>query len=386
MVISGFALLAPKRISAQCPFGGTLKSVQYTTTLAASGGNIYNTNLPQFNPSPGGYTLLSAVLSATALTQAIVKYTNIDPSNPQDFTPSIFRRDKLFLGGGTVAAPPLAEYDYPETILTTAGSAGDNILYPSTTIFDNALLFSSTINNAGLLTSIYQGAGTIPMQYTSTFFATNFIPTGVNVNTQLTDQIKLSVTYNYCDPTVLASNILSFTASRINSQTVNLNWEIANEQPGRKYYIEVSSGGQDFATVSSQPSTASVGPADYNYAYSISPSATGALYFRIRQVDQDGTMTWSDVRIINLDGNGNQAFSIYPNPPSDYINLTLPGASKDWQVDIISASGALVFRDYYRNSNLVRVSFGRRLSAGTYFVRATSPKTGQQYSGSFLMR
>jgi hypothetical protein len=51
----------------------------------------------------------------------------------------------------------------------------------------------------------------------------------------------------------------------------------------------------------------------------------GNLYFRIQMIDANGATSYSPLRVINL-GNGSvTAFSIYPNPPSTFINLTFPG-------------------------------------------------------------
>jgi hypothetical protein len=385
MVISGLVFLSPQRTNAQCPAGNAQKSLTYFNDLGASGGNTFNFTVPQFNPLPAGYTLLSVVASATATTLTLINYQNTDTSNTQDFFPSIFRKDKLLIAGTTIAAPPLNEYDYNETFLQKKNTAGDNVTYGLANTFQNTPLFSTTITDPLTLSTTYEGSGNLAVKYTSTFFVSNFIPSAVNVTAALSDNIKLSITYNYCDPTVLASNILSFTATRTNSGTVDLKWQTTNEQSGRTYYVEVSPGGQDFTPVASVLSDANTYNANYNYDYAIPSSATGKLYFRLRQVEADGTTTWSDIRTINLDGDG-QAFSIYPNPPSDFINLTLPGGNQDWQVDIVAADGRMVQRNYYPNSNAARVNFIRRLAAGAYFVRVMNPQTGKHYSGSFLMR
>jgi hypothetical protein len=384
--MSGLALFTPKQISAQCPGGSVPMSTTYTNTLSASGANVYTFTMPQFNPSPGGYTLLSAVLSATATTNVTVNYQNTSTTNTADFFPTVSRTDNLKVNGSTVTNKNNV-YDYDETFLTLQGTPGDNVTYGPGSTFDNSTLFSSTITNSGTLTSTYQGSGTLPITYTSTFFTNNFIPTGVTVTPAISDNITFSITYNFCNPTSLSSSILLFTAGKGNGQTVDLKWLTTNEQPGRKYYIEVAMGGQDFVpSAGFVLSDATNSDANYTYTYLTPPTATGKLYFRLRQVEVNGTATWSDIRVINLDGDGTSGFSIYPNPPSDFINLTLPGDNQDWQVDIIAADGSLVQRNYYRNSNAARVNFVRRLSAGAYFVRAVNPPTGRHYSGSFLVR
>jgi len=384
MVISGLALLAPQRINAQtCPGGTVPLTTTYTTTLNSAGTNVYNFTFPQFNTA-GGYTLLSAVMTATATTGATVNYKNTSP-NPQDFFPAVVRVDNLKLNGGSTLANKTNEFDYDETVLTASGTPGDNLSYGPSNTFDNSLLFTASVTSPATLSANYAGSGNISLTYTSTFYLNNNISNVINVTSSLSDNIVFNLVYKFCNPVVLASNILTFTADKENSQTVGLDWMVTNEQPGRKYYIEVSSGSQDFAITGSVPSNASSSEASYSYKYAIPPTATGKLYFRLRQVEPDGTATWSNVCTVNLDGN-NTVFSIYPNPPSDFINLTIPGDSQDWQVDIVAADGSLVQRNYFRNSNTAKVSFVRRLAAGTYFVRAVNPQTGKSYSGSFLMR
>ncbi len=346
--------------------------------------------MPQFNPSlpaPGGYTLLSAVLSATATTNITVNYQNTNTTIGQDIFPIAARTDNVKVNGTTAVSNKNNSYSYPETILSIAGTPGDNITYTGPTFDNTTPLFTTTITNANpVLTGTYTGAGSVSVAYTSAFFMNNGLSTDIAVThpNGIDDNITFSITYNYCDPNVLASNILSFTANKVNSQTVDLKWNTTNEQPGRKYYIEVSSTGQNFTTTGLVLSNAFSTDATYTYAYPIPPAATGKLYFRLRQEEANGTATWSDVRIINLDGNG-LTFSIYPNPPSDYINLTIPGDSQDWQVNIFAANGSLVQSNYYRNSSTARVNFVRRLATGAYFVRATNPQTSKHYTGSFVV-
>ena len=390
LVVSGATLFAPKNTNAQCPNGNVPMTTTYTAPPVSEGatGGTFTFTLPQYNPSPGGYTLISAALTATATTTGSINYKNNNPGpSDQIFVPAVTRRDQVSVNGNLISLTNSTYSGFSFVRLKPAGATGDNVTLGPSTIYNNTTVLSNTETNAGTLTSDYQGTGTITLDYTTNFFLANNIQAGIVITPTIADNVNFSVTYTYCVPTTLSSNILTFTAEKAGSQTVDLKWETTNEQPGRKYYIEVSTAGQDFAIAGSVPSSASSGYADYSYSYPVAPSATGKIYFRLREVDIDGTATWSDVRTVNLDGNGsNSVFSIYPNPPSDFINLTIPGDVEDWQVDIMAADGSLVQRGYYRNSNAPKINFVRRLSAGTYFVRAVNPQTGKSYSGSFLMR
>ena len=383
LLMSGAALFAPNCSHAQCPDGSLPLTTTYNFPLSSAGGNVYNLTIPQFSTA-GGYTLLSFGMTAVATTSSTVDYKNTASSPTPDLFPTFSRTDNFKINGVTWVNKN-NEYDYDQTNLAASGTPGDEISYGPLNTFDNATLFTSSITSAGTLNGNFVGTGNMTLKYTSSFFLNNNIPNTVNVSSTISDDITLSVSYKFCNPVVLASNILTFTATKENSQTVDLDWMVTNEEPGRKYYIEVTSGTQDYAIAGSVPSNASSTEASYSYKYAIPPTATGKLYFRLRQVEPDGKASWSNVCTVNLDGN-NTVFSIYPNPPSDFINLTIPGDNQDWQVDIVAADGALVQRNFYRSSNAVKVNFVRRLSAGTYFVRAVNPQTGKSYSGSFLIR
>jgi|GEM_PF-957685 len=379
--------LTPQFIQAQCPGGSVAMSSTYSNSMSSAGANVYSFTLPQFNPSPGGYTFLSAVFSSTATTSATVTYQNTD-SHSQDFSPMFNRNDKFTVNGGGNVINKNNEYDYDETLLGPQGSPTANLTYGPLNTFDNSSpLFTKSITDPTTLTNVYQGSGNLNITYTSTFFTSNNVPNVVTVSPSISDNITFSVTYNFCNPTTLSSNILNFSVEKESNQKVDLKWTSANEQAGRKYYIEAALNGQEFAIAGSMASDASMNDASYTYVYSIPPAATGRIYFRLRQIETDGTATWSEVRSIDLDGNGSNAvFSIYPNPPSDFINLSIPGDTQDWQVDIFAADGSLVQRNYYPGQNSIRVNFVRRLSAGSYFVRASNPQSGKHYTSSFVIR
>jgi len=375
--------LTPQYIQAQCPGGSVAMSSTYNNSMSSGGTTVYTFTMPQFNPSPGGYTFLSAVLSSNATTGTTVSYQNTTAFF-QDFFPSVSRTDNVKVNGSTVVNKN-NEYDFDETALTAQGTPTDNVTYGPINTFDNTSLFTTTITNPTTLTNVYQGAGNLNISYTSTFFTNNFVPNGVNVSSTLSDNITFSITYNFCNPTTLSSSILNFIAEKKGNQKVDLKWSTANEQPGRKYYIEAAYNGQEYAIAGSMPSDASMNDASHTYLYTVPPTAAGRIYFRLRQIETDGTATWSEVRSVDLDGS-NAVFSIYPNPPTDYINLSIPGDAQDWQVDIFAADGSLVQRNYYPGQTSMRVNFVRRLSAGSYFVRATNPQSGKYYTSSFVIR
>lgn len=268
---------------------------------------------------------------------------------------------------------------------TTPVNPGQTVIVSAPNLISNKTMFDRTIDNSDPTLNDFIGAGPLDITYTNT---SGFSIIGaVQVNPTFVVNTTFTLTYSYCYTGTLAADILSFNAFKQDKQTIALNWLTTNETPGRKYTVEVSNGnGNNFTAVATIPADVSGTGASYAYAYAIKPGDNGKLYFRLKLTGADGSTAYSILRVVDLGGVDAGKFSLYPNPPSDFINLTFPGDNQDWQVDILTADGSQVQLNYYRNSNAVRVNFTRRLAAGAYFVRATSPQTGKYYTGSFIVR
>jgi Secretion system C-terminal sorting domain len=373
--LSGALSLLPFALMAQCGVGFVLQKATYSTSL--SGGNNYPVSLPQFNPT-AGQTILSAVYSSTVTTSNDLAFQN-NNAVEEAFFPQISRQDIVRLNGSLVTANNVVSSYSPFVDLLPGGVA----TYGPNSVYNNTPVVYDSITNGATLLANYQGSGSLNLSYSSNFFV-NDVPVGVTANSSFDDVITFSVTYYYCTPYILAANFISFTATRENPSTALLKWSTTNEEAGRTYDVEVSQNGTDFSTFGSLPSSATSSDANYSYEYNIPTGATGNLYFRIKQIDIDGTPSYSVTCVLNLDGSGTQ-FSIYPNPATSFINLTLPGGNQNWQVDIIAADGNLVQRNAFANTSLGTVNFARKLAAGVYFVRATNTSTGEHHVASFVI-
>ncbi|MEO8147357.1 MAG: CUB domain-containing protein [Bacteroidia bacterium] len=106
---------------------------------------------------------------------------------------------------------------------------------------------------------------------------------------------------------------LNFSATPEN-HTVNLNWSTASEYNNDHFEIERSNDGRDFHTIAKTPSRGySTAVTEYN-AIDLSP-LYGTSYYRIKQVDINGEITFSKIVLVSfLDHN--EFISIEPNPAS----------------------------------------------------------------------
>jgi hypothetical protein len=314
-----------------------------------------------------------------------ITFTNTNPGQSQSFKPLISRPDELDLNGNDVFDAG-GNVFMPTTNLAVPPLAGSSKTYTGTAVYNNYPIVDYTVGTVDPTLTDYQGGGNLSFDYIPTTFVNNVPVTNVTSSTPIiTDHLTFQVTYSYCQVTSLATNIMLFTATKENGQSVALNWITSNEVAGRRYDIGVSTDGRNFHDDGSVPADSVNSDAAYSYHYVIPAGRSGKLYFRLRQWQANGVANYSQVRSVDLGDGESSAYSLYPNPPSDYINLNFP-ATGDWKVDILAADGGLVQRVYYPGTNLARLSFSRKLSAGTYFARATDSGAGRSYIASFTIR
>jgi hypothetical protein len=130
---------------------------------------------------------------------------------------------------------------------------------------------------------------------------------------------------------IVPVELLAFTASVRNSE-VELLWSTATELNNLGFEIECSIDGQDnFVTVGFVDGKGSSTEINY-YSFTDNPQVSGVnqLYYRLKQVDFDGTFSYSDVVNVSYDVPAEFVLSQnYPNPfnPSTRISYFVPKES-----------------------------------------------------------
>ncbi len=195
------------------------------------------------------------------------------------------------------------------------------------------------------------------------------------------------VVFNVFDPdatynAALPVQLSSFTGSVIGQNQIRLKWTTASEVNNYGFYVERRRANESqFAEV---PNSFIAGHGTtnqpYDYAFTDGGVSSGAWHYRLRQVDLDGFVHYSDEILINtLTGVGEQTpveFSLgqnYPNPfnPTTSIALSLPvEANVSLEVFDLLGSRVVELASGHMEAGYHKVVFdASRLSSGIYYYR-----------------
>ena len=115
--------------------------------------------------------------------------------------------------------------------------------------------------------------------------------------------------------TTLPVELLSFDAQNTEGGTNTLTWRTASEKNNRHFDIERSTDGSTFHSIGQVKGNNK--PSSYQFVDN-QPFVTS--YYRLRQIDFDGTETVSKVVSIAQKGKG-KGLTIYPNPVSNTLTV-----------------------------------------------------------------
>jgi fibronectin-binding autotransporter adhesin len=170
----------------------------------------------------------------------------------------------------------------------------------------------------------------------------------------------------------LPVELITFKAKQINDLAL-LNWETASESNNDYFEVHKSRNGKEFSLIGTVEGS---GNSNKKIGYSFTDKYlnTGLNYYRLKQVDFDGTTTWSDAVVLNATILA-QGFKIYPNPTKDFINiLALVELDEDISVQVSDLFGREVLNQSYTYlKQIPQINLDlQKLSPGTYLLNISS--------------
>jgi hypothetical protein len=192
------------------------------------------------------------------------------------------------------------------------------------------------------------------------------------------DDVK--VTWHFtADYVPLPVELMKFTARTVN-KAVELNWTTASEQDSRHFEIERSADAKSFntlGTVNAQGTTSLV----THYSFHDREPLLGTSYYRLKQVDEDLTYTYSN--IIAVSNQQAKAASVHPTLAQQELKVELPLAQLVYDAAVYDKMGRIVLRQSLKGyTHSLDVSY---LGHGNYTL-VLSNEIGEKQTLRFLKK
>lgn len=169
---------------------------------------------------------------------------------------------------------------------------------------------------------------------------------------------------------VLSVDLLSFEA-RPNGDKASLRWVTTQELAHAGFEIERSADGGTFSQIGfvhahgGKEETA-------EYHFEDTAPLTGINYYRLKQIDNDGNYSYSEIRTVRFGGVGPKMF-VAPNPTTDELRIVVDGMEEEtYELQMVNAAGQVVLADQIISDTHQTTLDVSRLSPGVYSLVAKS--------------
>jgi hypothetical protein len=178
----------------------------------------------------------------------------------------------------------------------------------------------------------------------------------------------------------LPVELLRFDVSCQDNNRV-ISWTTATETNNDYFNIERSFNGISYEIIG-QESGAGTTNIVSNYSFIDDSNHSGDIYYRITQVDFDGTAKTYDAQIVNCDGE-NQIIVVKPNPFQDMVEV-LAHFDGQVRIDIYNAQAKLVYSELDNIENTKQLHL-QDLKPGVYLLKITE-QNGKMYNFKIVKR
>ncbi|MEO0731262.1 MAG: T9SS type A sorting domain-containing protein, partial [Bacteroidota bacterium] len=172
---------------------------------------------------------------------------------------------------------------------------------------------------------------------------------------------RFSTFYLFPSEAILPVELSSFTAHALPKQQAQLNWTTQTETGNSHFVVERSTDGHTFTHLGAVAG-AGESSSEKWYTFQDENALAGVNYYRLRQVDFDGTESLSEVRVVTFAGGSD--LTVYPNPATGELWLSdFTGGP----ISVMDAAGREVLSTRLAEGEALPVS---HLAPGMYLLRA----------------
>lgn len=349
--------------------------ISYDSTVIGSGNTFYSFSFPKFDAMMG--TLMEVRLEADVTLTYNFQLENRESITIGNYRVRVTREDEI---SGSALGSPISNAQTrtygPYSLTAWDGNPGTGTDYTS-----RGPLY--VMNHARVAQSVYNvvdylGTGNVDFDYSTTTYSSVLGSVNYTFNATAQDTVRFRISYYYCATWFMAADISSFNVNKKNSSQVDLQWITLNEEKDRQYEIQLSYDGRNFETIdrrSSQPDPNQTGT--YRYSHSLRQQDEQAkLIFRLKQVEKNGEVKYSALRVIDGKAKAISSLKAYPNPAHQSSLLVFSNSKRgNWDVELYNASGSRVKTYRFAHALTGRLHGLESLRPGLYIIKATDRNT-----------
>ena len=295
---------------------------------------------------------------------ALIKY-NIDGSLDNSFGTNAISKFQF----SDASADPRKVIIQNDGKIVVAGDYTNTFTFhkPTLTRFNNNGIIDETFGNAGtILTNTFGDSltcRTAAMQADGKIVISGYQM--VKLDTSVLYYTDSFVVVRYETSSILPVALLNFTGVK-QQQSAVLNWQTTNETNNGYFSLERSASNafNEIAKIKSSIKN--------NYSYIDNQPLNGKNYYRLKQVDKDGKLTYS--KIVSVVFDESNKYVIFPNPVNNVINIKGLDANKKYQFTINDAKGSVIKQTTSGNTSSYTWNV-QNISNGFYYLNITTGNT-----------
>ena len=174
----------------------------------------------------------------------------------------------------------------------------------------------------------------------------------------------------------------------VDNNNGEISWSTSSEENLNQFEVTRSIDGKNFTTIGSVNAIGNSNEINaYNFTdANIANLKVATVFYQLRMVDENGDYRFSSISQVKLN-NVTCTVSVYPNPTSDYLNVSLTETVEvESAISIMDANGKAVILTTPSNINGSSIQFDiRQLENGIYFINILS-NDGSLKSAKFIKR
>jgi large repetitive protein len=191
-------------------------------------------------------------------------------------------------------------------------------------------------------------------------------------------------------PSPLPVELVEFTGYHDEQEYVNvLNWKTASELNNDYFVVQRSLDGINFITIGQVEGKGTTNEASI-YSFTDFNLATGKNYYRLRQVDFDGSSEFSDVISINVNGSAltTKIINYYPNPTTNKLYIEMQVSEEGtYDMTVIDVTGKVVHHgriDLIKSNRHIVELDASYFAQGGYVVSLVERTSGERHQLKFI--